>query len=483
VSKQVLWSGRFNRIASDRTLAYTSSISVDRRLAWYDVVGSMAHAQMLGRQGILPQVDVDKIVKGLRSILKQIEQGQLTFSEKLEDVHTNIEFLLTESIGEAGARLHTARSRNDQVATDLRMYLRDATLEAVELVGAMQLTLIKRAKENLETVMPGFTHMQHAQPVSLAHHLMAHEARLQRDASRFLDSYQRLNLCPLGAAALAGTTYPIDRHHTAKALGFAAPTSNSMDSVSDRDFAAELLFCCASTMTHLSSMSEELMIWSSPEFGFAEVSDAYATGSSIMPQKKNPDVAELMRGRSARVIGDLGSMLVLLKGLPLTYNRDLQEDKALTFSTLDVLLPSLEIAEAMFSMVEFDQERMLTACERGYLNATELADYLVIKGIPFRTAHEITGRVVRKAMDQGKRLEEMSLAEMRKFSDHIEEDIYRVLPLRSCVDRRCSYGGTSPVAVRRQIERAEDEVIATRAKARKEKRRLLRAYSRLLTKE
>ena len=483
MSKQVLWSGRFNRIASDRTLAYTSSISVDRRLAWYDVVGSMAHAQMLGRQGILPQVDVDKIVKGLRSILKQIEQGQLTFSEKLEDVHTNIEFLLTESIGEAGARLHTARSRNDQVATDLRMYLRDATLEAVELVGAMQLTLIKRAKENLETVMPGFTHMQHAQPVSLAHHLMAHEARLQRDASRFLDSYQRLNLCPLGAAALAGTTYPIDRHYTAKALGFAAPTSNSMDSVSDRDFAAELLFCCASTMTHLSSMSEELVIWSSPEFGFAEVSDANATGSSIMPQKKNPDVAELMRGRSARVIGDLGSMLVLLKGLPLTYNRDLQEDKTLTFSTLDVLLPSLEIAEGMFSTVEFDRERMLTACERGYLNATELADYLVAKGIPFRTAHEITGRVVRKAIDQGKRLEEMSLAEMRKFSDRIEEDIYQVLPLRSCMDRRCSYGGTSPVAVRRQIERAEDEVMAARTKARKEKRRLLRAFSRLLTKE
>jgi len=483
VSKQVLWSGRFRRIASDQTLAYTSSISVDSRLAWYDAVGSVAHALMLGRQGILPQVDVDKIVKGLRSILKQIEQGQMTFSEKLEDVHTNIEFLLTESIGEAGARLHTARSRNDQVATDLRMYLRDATLEAVELVGALQLTLIKRAKENLETVMPGFTHMQHAQPVSLAHHLMAHEARLQRDASRFLDSYQRLNLCPLGAAALAGTTYPIDRHHTAEVLGFAAPTSNSMDSVSDRDFAAELLFCCASTMTHLSSMSEELMIWSSPEFGFAEVSDAYATGSSIMPQKKNPDVAELIRGRSARVIGDLGSMLVLLKGLPLTYNRDLQEDKALTFSTLDVLLPSLEIAEGMFSTVEFDRERMLAACERGHLNATELADYLVTKGIPFRTAHEITGRVVRKAIDQGKRLEEMSLAEMRKYSDRIEEDIYQVLPLRSCMDRRCSYGGTSPVAVRRQIERAEDEVMATRTKARKEKRRLLRAYSRLLTKE
>ncbi|HXZ24320.1 MAG TPA: argininosuccinate lyase [Methanomassiliicoccales archaeon] len=479
-NKRVLWAGRFKEIASDRTLAYTSSLAVDSRLAWYDAVGSIAHARMLGRKGILPKGDVDKIVGGLVRIAKEALSEELPFSDKLEDVHTSIEFLLTERIGEAGAKLHTARSRNDQVATDFRMYLRDATLDAVELVGGLQQALLKKAKEHTGTIMPGFTHMQHAQPVSLAQHLMAHLQRVQRDSERLLGSYGRLNFCPLGSAALAGTTYPIDRKWVAEALGFDAPTENSMDSVSDRDFAAELLFCLSMISIHLSSLCEELVIWSTPEFGFVEISDAYSTGSSIMPQKKNPDVAELMRGRAARSIGDLASMLALLKSLPQAYNRDLQEDKSVAMAALDQTLASLAIAADMVETLRFDAERMKQACETGYLNATELADYLVRKGVAFRTAHEITGKVVRRAIEKGVKLEELPLSELRKSSKLIEADVFEALSLRNCVEKRSSYGGTSSKAVTVQLTNAEERLAEDFASVKCERMRLARKYRALL---
>ena len=458
MSQKVLWSGRFEETASDQTLAFTSSLSVDRRMAMYDIVGSLAHARMLGKQGILPESDVSQIIRGLQGLLQDLEKGELRFDEGLEDIHSNIELLLVERVGDAGARLHTARSRNDQVATDFRMFLRDSLLAIASLMTDLQLALIDRAAQNLDTIMPGFTHTQHAQPVTLAHHLMAHEARFQRDLERFIDCYKRLNICPLGSSALAGTTYQIDRAYTATALGFDAPCENSMDGVSDRDFAAEFSSCCALTMMHLSSLCEEIVLWSSPEFGFAEVSDAFATGSSIMPQKKNPDVAELVRGRSSLALGDLISILTLMKGLPLTYNRDLQEDKGIAFRSSDLLASCLDITGQMITTLSFRPQRMLAATERGYLNATELADYLVLKGVPFRTAHEITGKAVRYAMEKDRRLEDLSLAELRRFSKLIQKDVKDVLTVQNCVSRRTSYGGTSQEAVRLQINHAVREV-------------------------
>ena len=479
-NQRVLWAGRFKEAASERTLAYTSSLAVDRRLAWYDIVGSIAHAKMLGKQGILVPRDAKKIVDGLKVLLKEVEQGRASFSDKLEDIHTNVEFLLTERIGEAGGRLHTARSRNDQVVTDFRLYLRDLTLETIDLIGTLQSELMKQAKAHTSTIMPGFTHMQHAQPVSLGHHLLAHASKLQRDAERLLDSYKRLNLCPLGSAALAGTTYPIDRKLVAEMLAFDGPTLNSMDSVSDRDFAAEYLFCAALTMVHLSSFSEELVIWSTPEFGFAELSEAHSTGSSIMPQKKNPDVAEMARGRSAKAIGNLTSMLALLKGLPLTYDSDLQGDKELVFSTADVLVPSLEIEADMLSAIRFDEKRMLDAAGHGYINATELADYLTKKGLPFRQAHEATGKAVREAIRQGKTLEEMNLKDLRKFSPLVESDVYQAMSLKSGLERRTSFGGTSPSAVKEQMRLLAERRSAIRKSVKAEKDRIAKAYAELI---
>ncbi|MDD1770221.1 MAG: argininosuccinate lyase [Methanomassiliicoccales archaeon] len=478
-NQRVLWAGRFKEAASERTLAYTSSLAVDKRLAWYDIVGSMAHAKMLGKQGILTPGDSKKIVDGLKVLLKEVEEGRAIFSDKFEDIHTNVEFQLTERIGEAGGRLHTARSRNDQVVTDFRLYLRDLTLETIDLIGSLQTALIKQAKSHTRTVMPGFTHMQHAQPVSLGHHLLAHVTKLQRDAERLLDSYERVNLCPLGSAALAGTTYPIDRALVAEMLAFDGPTLNSMDSVSDRDFAAEFLFCAALTMVHLSSFSEELVIWSTPEFGFAELSEAHSTGSSIMPQKKNPDVAEMARGRSAKSIGNLTSMLSLLKGLPLTYDSDLQGDKELVFSTADVLIPSLEIEADVLSAIRFDKKRMLAAAGQGYINATELADYLTRKGLPFRQAHEATGKAVREAISQGKKLEEMSLEDLLKFSSLVDTDVYQAMSLESGLERRTSFGGTSPSAVKEQIRLLGERQSAVLRSVRAEKLRIAKAYTKL----
>ncbi|MDD1746220.1 MAG: argininosuccinate lyase [Methanomassiliicoccales archaeon] len=433
------------------TLDFTTSLAVDSRMAWYDIVGSIAHARMLGRKRILPQGDVDVIQTGLRELLDALEDGELVLNDGLEDVHSNIEAALTGRIGEAGGRLHTARSRNDQVATDFRMYVRELLLEICSYLIELQKALLAQAKTNLDTVLPGFTHTQHAQPVTLAHHLLAHAHRFGRDVERLIESYARINICPLGSAALAGTTYDIDREYVAKALGFEAPCENSMDGVSDRDFAAEMCFDCALAMVHLSSLCEEIVLWSSPEFGFVEVDDKYSTGSSIMPQKKNPDVAELVRARSAGAVADAASMLTLLRSLPLTYNRDLQEDKGIVFHSADTLASCLDITVRMVATLSFDAAKMLAATRKGYLNATELADYLVSKGMPFRVAHEVTGQIVRHAIGRGKGIEELGLKELRRFSKLIQEDVYPALTVESCISRRDSYGGTSKKAVRLQM--------------------------------
>lgn len=452
--RKTLWSGRFSEGAAESTLAFTSSLAIDKRLARYDVLGSLAHSRMLTRQGIISPEDGKAIQEGLRSIMTKIDDGTLPVQERLEDIHSNIEFLLTDMIGDAGARLHTARSRNDQVVTDLRMFMRDATLDTMEAIGLLQKAIMERASDNLDVILPGFTHIQHAQPVTVGHWLMAHFFRLQRDSERLMDSYRRLNVSPLGSAALAGTTYRIDRLYTSDLLGFEAPCPNSIDGVSDRDFVAEYLFAAALTAVHLSSLCEELVYWSSSEFGFLEMADAYSTGSSIMPQKKNPDVAELVRGRAGAAVGDLMNILTTMKGLPTAYNRDLQEDKPAVFATYDRLVPCLRMTAAMVATVRFNKERMLSACKDGFLNATDLADYLAMKGLPFRRAHEVVGAVVRYAIENRKRLEDLTLSELKRFSDIIDEDVFSVLPVERCVARRTSIGGTSPEVTPMQLSQA-----------------------------
>ena len=437
-------------------MAFTSSLSVDAMLAWYDAVGSVAHAKMLIKQKIIPAADGEKIISGLKDLIGQIEEDSFDLNETLEDVHSNIELSLTDNIGEAGGRLHTARSRNDQVATDFRMFMRDVVMDTAELLLVLQGALIEKAKLNVDTVMPGFTHVQHAQPVSFGFHLMAHVFKIQRDVDRLLDSYKRLNVCPLGSAALAGSTYPIDRHMTARLLGFDGPTQNAMDSVSDRDFALEYSFCAALIMDHLSSISEELVLWSSQEFGFIEIADAYSTGSSIMPQKKNPDVAELIRGRTASATGNLMTLLMLLKGLPLSYNRDLQEDKGAVIASYGTVTSCLAMMASMVSTLEVKKERMLEATSQGFLNATDLADYLVTKGVPFRQAHEIVGNVVRHCINAKKRIDDLSPAELKKFSPKIGKEVKDLISVESCMNRRSSYGGTSPPSVEAQIDVAEE---------------------------
>jgi argininosuccinate lyase len=456
MSNKVLWSGRFSDAPDEGTMAFTSSLSVDAMLAWYDAVGSVAHTKMLVKQKIIPAKDGEKIITGLKDIISLIEEDGFDMNETLEDVHSNIEFSLTESIGEAGGRLHTARSRNDQVATDFRMFMRDVVMDTAELLLVLQGALIEKAKMNVDTVMPGFTHVQHAQPVSYGFHLMAHVFKIQRDVDRLLDSYKRLNLSPLGSAALAGSTYPIDRHMTAHLLGFDGPTQNAMDSVSDRDFALEYSFCAALIMDHLSTMSEELVIWSSQEFGFIEIADAYSTGSSIMPQKKNPDVAELIRGRTASATGNLMTMLMLLKGLPLSYNRDLQEDKGTVIASYETVTSCLAMMAPMIATLEVKKERMLAATAQGFLNATDLADYLVTKGVAFRQAHEIVGNVVRHCIDAHKRIDDLTVPELKKFSPKIGKEVKDFISVESCMKRRTSYGGTSPASVNAQIDAAEE---------------------------
>lgn len=476
----MLWAGRFGKGPSDAVLAFTSSLPFDRRLAWYDIVGSIAHSRMLGKQGIVSRKDEKAIVSALKNVLNELESGKLDLSDGSEDVHSSIELLLTNRIGEIGAKLHTARSRNDQVATDLRMFLRDSAIEMVELLANLQAALADIARSHTTTLMPGLTHLQHAQPITLAHHMMAHLFRVERDAQRFIEAYKRINVCPLGSAALAGTTFPIDRDHVSDLLGFYRPCENAADGVSDRDFVAEYAFACALAMTHLSALCEELVLWSTPEFGFLEIDEAYSTGSSIMPQKKNPDVAELIRGRASSAIGDLASIMVLLKGMPLTYNRDLQEDKPQVFSAGDTVSSCLRMLVPMLQTARFDVGRMRERCEEGFLNATDLADYLSSKGVPFRKAHEIVGRAVRYSAESRRRLDELTLEELRGFSDRIEDDAVALLAVERCVERRDSYGGTSPKAVRRQIAEAEVSMSRQKDFVKNERARLKRVWSDLL---
>ncbi len=441
-------------------MSFTSSLDVDVMLSFYDVMGSLAHVRMLKKCEIIPSDDADRIIEGLKTIAAEMENGEFKMDESLEDIHTNVEFRLTDLIGPAGGKLHTGRSRNDQVATDFRMYLRDMTLETVKNIDLLIDSLITIAKDNGETVMPGFTHMQHAQPVTLAQHMLAHAFKLSRDAQRFLDAFERLNLCPLGSAALAGTTYPIDREMTARSLGFKGPTFNSMDSVSDRDFVTELAFCASLTSIHLSSMSEELVLWSSQEFGFIEMADKYTTGSSIMPQKKNPDIAELIRGRSGAINGSLVTMLMMIKGLPLSYNRDLQEDKKPVMESLDSLNSCLTMMSKVISTMKVRSDVMLSKVTSGFINATDLADYLVTKGVPFREAHGIVGASVRYCIDNGKKLDDLSVEEFNKFSPLITDDVYQFIDVRNCVERRSSFGGTSSASTDYQLMIAIQEYMA-----------------------
>ena len=432
---------------------YTASIGFDYRLAAYDIQGSIAHAQMLGAQKIISQDDVKAIEQGLADIAKEIEAGQFEWLLDLEDVHLNIEKRLTDKIGDAGKRLHTGRSRNDQVATDVRLWLRASADHVDAALKKLQLSLLDLAEVHFDTVMPGFTHLQVAQPVTLGHHLMAYVEMLSRDAQRFADCRRRINRLPLGAAALAGTSYPIDRELVAKKLGFDGVCENSLDAVSDRDFAIEFTFAASLVMTHLSRLSEELILWSSPRFAFIDIADRFCTGSSIMPQKKNPDVPELVRGKTGRVYGHLTALLTLMKGQPLAYNKDNQEDKEPLFDTVDTLLVTLEIYADMMRGITVNKDNMRQAASEGFATATDLADYLVKKGMPFRDAHEVVALAVRYAVDKKVDLSDLPLATLQQFSSSISDDVYAVLTLEGSLNSRNHIGGTAPVQVKAAIAR------------------------------
>ncbi len=452
------WSGRFNEPTDAFVEAFTASVDFDRRLYRYDIQGSIAHARMLARQGILSNQERDDIIRGLEQIRSRIDNGEFNWSVALEDVHMNIESALTEAIGYAGKKLHTGRSRNDQVATDIRLWLRDEVDELIRAIRGLQIALLDKAEQEADTILPGFTHLQTAQPITFGHHLMAWFEMLERDRTRLEDGQRRANVMPLGAAALAGTTYPIDRHLSAELLGFSAPAENSLDAVSDRDFAIE--FCAAASilMMHLSRCSEELIIWSSAQFGFVELSDSFCTGSSIMPQKKNPDVPELIRGKTGRIYGHLIGLLTLMKGQPLAYNKDNQEDKEPLFDTVDNLKGSLKIFAAMIPAISCRKEAMRRAAMQGFATATDLADYLVRKGIPFRDAHEIVGKAVAFGVAENRDLSEMTLKELQGFSDQIDSDVFEVLTLEGSVAARNHIGGTAPEQVRKAIGRARQRL-------------------------
>ena len=448
------WSGRFTESMDALVEAFTESVSFDQRLAPHDIAGSIAHATMLGRVGVLSAEERDAIVEGLRAIGAEIEAGRFRWSTQLEDVHMNIETALTERIGQAGKKLHTGRSRNDQVATDVRLWLREEIDALLQVLAALRGVIVDLAEREADTVMPGFTHMQTAQPVTFGHHMMAWFEMLGRDAERLAEVRRRVNRMPLGAAALAGTSYPIDRAMTAELLGFEAACENSMDAVSDRDFCIEFTSAAALLMVHLSRMSEELILWMSAQFDFIELGDAYCTGSSIMPQKKNPDVAELVRGKSARVIGHLNTLLVMMKGQPLTFNRDNQEDKEPLFDSIDTVKSSLAVFAGMLPTLVVKRDNMHAAARRGFSTATDLADYLVRKGTAFRDAHEVVGRAVRLCIDSDRDLSELSLGELKDFSAVVEADVFDVLTVEGSVAARDHIGGTAPAQVRKAVARA-----------------------------
>ncbi|HYD33784.1 MAG TPA: argininosuccinate lyase [Methylophilaceae bacterium] len=452
------WSGRFNEPVAELVKKYTASVGFDQRLAEFDIQGSLAHAHMLGEQGIISKADVTDIERGLAEILEEIRSGDFVWSVDLEDVHLNIEKRLTEKVGDAGKRLHTGRSRNDQVATDVRLWLRATTDEVINCIHKLQSSLIDLAEEHADTIMPGFTHLQVAQPVTFGHHLLAYFEMLKRDVGRFKDARKRINRLPLGAAALAGTSYPINREMVARELGFDGVCENSLDAVSDRDFAIEFTAAAALVMTHLSRLSEELILWSSPRFGFIDIADRFCTGSSIMPQKKNPDVPELVRGKTGRINGHLVSLLTLMKGQPLAYNKDNQEDKEPLFDTADTLLVTLEIYADMMRGIKVDKAAMRQAASEGFATATDLADYLVKKGMPFRDAHEAVALAVRHAADKGCDLADLDISELQKFSSHIGEDVRDVLTLEGSIASRNHIGGTAPLQVQAAISKARQSL-------------------------
>ncbi len=447
------WAGRFTVKTSKSVEKYTESISFDKRLWKYDIEGSIAHARMLSKQGIIPKREAERIIKGLKDIYREIEEGRFRFNPELEDIHMNIEAALIRKIGDAGGMLHTARSRNDQVALDLRLYVRASIEEITALLRNLETVLADMAESSLGLIIPGYTHTQRAQPVLLSHHLMAYAQMFRRDRMRFVDSLKRTNVLPLGSCALAGTSLPVDRQYIASLLKFDAVSENSMDTVSDRDFVLEFLSCAALLMMHISRMAEDIILWASEEFGFIELSDAFSTGSSIMPQKKNPDVAELMRGKTGRVYGNLMNLLTTMKGLPLTYNRDMQEDKSPLFDTADTTAATLTVLPEMLKNITFRRERLDKSSDAAFSTATDIAEYLVKKGLPFRTAHGITGRIVRFCIDNGKTLNDLDIAVYRSFSGLIKEDVFDVISAAASVNAKKSYGGTSPAAVREQIKR------------------------------
>jgi argininosuccinate lyase len=452
------WSGRFSEPVDDMVKRYTASVSFDKRLAEFDIQGSLAHARMLSKAGVLSAKDLKDIERGMAQILDEVQAGHFPWTVELEDVHLNIEKRLTDLVGEAGKRLHTGRSRNDQVTTDVRMWLR-AALDAIDQAAcSLQTQLVDLAERHVDTVMPGFTHLQVAQPVSFGHHLMAYYEMLKRDRSRLADCRRRANQLPLGAAALAGTTYPIDREMVARELGFQGLCLNSLDAVSDRDFAIEFAAVAAMLMTHLSRLSEELVLWMSPRFGFVVLADRYCTGSSIMPQKKNPDVPELVRAKTGRVNGHLVALLTVMKSQPLAYNKDNQEDKEPLFDLADTLIDTLRVFTGMMGGLTVNPEAMRRAASEGFATATDLADYLVNKGLPFRDAHEAVARAVRLASDRGLDLSALPLDELRRFSPLIAGDVFEVLTLEGSLRARNHVGGTAPDQVRAAVARARDEL-------------------------
>lgn len=454
--KQKMWNGRFEEGSSELLEEFNASIFFDKKLFKEDIKGSIAHAKMLSSVGILTFEEYEAIKKGLHQVLGEIESGEFKFDISQEDIHMAVEGRLTEIIGEAGKKLHTARSRNDQVATDFRLYCQNQNQNLRSLIKNLISTVVSIAKENTATLVPGMTHLQHAQPVSFAFHMLAYAAMFKRDYERFESSFERNNYSPLGSAALAGTPHPIDRHMTARELGFSAPTINAMDSTSDRDFALEMLFNISVLFTHISRLSEELILWSSYEFKWITMSDKFSTGSSIMPQKKNPDVAELLRGKTGRVYGNLMGLLTVMKGLPLAYNKDMQEDKEGVFDSIETATASLVILTEMLKTMKIEKENMLRACEIGHLTATDLADYLVKKGVPFRETHHISGRAVALAEKKGVDLSKLTLEELKSIDDRIDEGALEALKHINSMNARRSYGGTSEESVRAQIAYFEE---------------------------
>ena len=452
------WDGRFTEKTDRDVEKFTSSIDIDKRLYLFDIEGSVAHCKMLAKESIITEDEASLLIQGLGKVKREIERGEFHYDDSLEDIHMHIETRLIQEVGKAAQKLHTARSRNDQIALDVRMYLKQETFNIIKNLIELRKVIVSLAKINIEVVLPGYTHLQKAQPVLLSHHLMAYYEMFSRDTDRFHDCLKRIDVMPLGSAALAGTTYPINREYTSKLLGFCRISENSIDSVSDRDFIMEFLSAASICMVHFSRLSEELIIWSSSEFGFVQLPDSFATGSSIMPQKKNPDVCELVRGKTGRVFGDLVSLLSIMKSLPLAYNRDMQEDKTPLFNTVDILKSCIKIYKKMLPNLIINKDIMEASVSTGFLNATDLADYLVTQGMPFRKAHSCVGHAVSYAIKNRKELHELTLKELKSFSPLIDQDVFNVLTIQQMVDRRVSYGGTATKNVSAAIKKAEKNI-------------------------